>query len=114
MELGQLREVAAELRRQGGRLLAISTDRPRDLGKVVERLGPDAIALSDPQAKVIRAYGLLHEHGGMDGEDSAIPAQILIDRNGTILWTHVPRRVQAGPDPADVLAQVRAISEPRP
>jgi len=112
-ELGQLRGVAAELRRQGGWLMAISVDRPADLRKVVELVGPDTLVLSDPEAKVIRDYGLLHEQGGLDGEDIAIPAHILIARDGRIIWKHVAQRIQDRPDPADVLTRVQALSEPR-
>lgn len=56
-----------------------------------------------------KSYGLLHEAGGPDGEDIAVPAQILVARDGTIVWRHVARRVQDRAPLADTLAAIEEL-----
>jgi peroxiredoxin len=66
--------------------------------------------LCDTEREVIAAYGLLHR-GGRGESDIAIPANILIDRNGKIVWRFKADRVPARPDPGQVLEQVRALAK---
>jgi len=56
--------------------------------------------LSDPNAAVIRQYGVLHPHAGEKGQDIARPAEYLIDSAGTIRWTNLTDdiRVRARPE----------------
>ena len=60
--------------------------------------------LSDPQARVIRRYDLLHPHGGEGGRDIARPAEILIDPTGTVRWTALTGDFRVRTRPEDVLA----------
>jgi len=57
---------------------------------------------------VIHAYGLVHEHGSPDSQEVAIPAHILIDRDGKILWKHISDRVPDRPDPREILSVARS------
>ena len=59
--------------------------------------------LSDPGAKTIRAYGIVHEHGGEEGRDIARPAEFLLDQTGTIRWVNLAKTVLARLRPETVL-----------
>ena len=108
-ELGQLREVHEALRRRGGTLLAISATDWEETRKLAEDLDSPFPLLSDDGARVIRIYGLLHPGGGPGGEDIAIPAHVLLDRKGRIVWRHVARKIQDRPDPAEDLRAINGL-----
>jgi peroxiredoxin len=67
---------------------------------VVARLGLDFPILSDPDARAVEAYGVLHEAGGIGGVDIARPAIFIVDSDGRIAWRHVPEnwRVRIRPE----------------
>ena len=75
-------------------MLGISTDdlshNRRVWTQVVNRQFP---ILSDPKAKAIRDYGILHA-GGDDAksEDIAIRTTLLVDEQGRELWRRVSNR----------------------
>lgn len=75
---------------------------------MVNKSGLNFPILSDPDRKVAREYGLLHAGGAPDGSDIAIPAHILVDRNGKILWQRVAKRIQDRPSPGEVLAAIES------
>ncbi len=62
--------------------------------------------LSDPGAKVIREYGLLHQHGKGD-EDIAIRTTLLIDEQGREQWRRVSTTVPDIPTAEEALQQIR-------
>jgi len=96
------------LKKLGGRLVAVSVDPPEDSRRVVQRNRLAFPILCDESRDVIRAYGLLHENGGPTG-DVAIPAHVLIDRSGRIVWKQVSSRIQDRPDPRLVVEKIRAL-----
>jgi peroxiredoxin len=52
-------------------------------------------------------YGLAHAGGGLKGETIAIPAELLIDPDGKIVWRHVAQRITQRADPATTLAEIQ-------
>src|ERR1700742_1411170 len=93
--MSQLREFAqhkADFDRINTKIIALSVDdvaySHATWDKAVNRQFP---VLSDPGAKVIREYGLLHADGH-EGQDIALRTTIYIDGNGIERW----RRVSAG------------------
>jgi peroxiredoxin len=101
--------VHAELARRGGGVVALCVDSvERNRAVVGERALPFPI-VADVERRVVRAYGLVHERGGPGGGDVALPAQLLIDRGGTVRWAHVARAITDRPDPAKLLERVRAL-----
>jgi peroxiredoxin len=68
--------------------------------------------LSDPDMRLIDAYGLRHREGH-DGEDIALSASILIDGGGIVRWTSVSRNVRLRPTPGEVLAAIDGLSSRR-
>lgn len=111
-ELRGLGEISTALKEQGGRLLAIAVDPPEKARQVVERNRLDFSVLCDTERQVIGEYGLVHEGGGPDGTDIAVPAHILIDAEGRVVWRFVSRRVQDRPHPDEVVKAVRSVKKP--
>jgi len=112
-ELVQLREVANSLQALGGRTLAICVDAPKDSLRVVEKKGLPFSILCDEKREVLRAYDVLHPGAGPGGCDIAVPAHVLIDTDGKIVYRHRASKVQDRPDPADLLRAVQSLAESR-
>ena len=91
----------------GFRRIAVSVHAPADSAKVASRNKLPFPILSDADRSVIREYGLIHRGGGSGGSEIAIPAHILVDHDGKILWRHVATKVLDRTDPDDVVAAVR-------
>jgi peroxiredoxin len=108
-ELVGLREVTHEIQKLGGRVLAISVDRPEDSARVVESRNLNFQILADVDRKVITAYGLVHKGGGQGGVDIALPAHVLIDQKGRIAWRHLAKRYQDRPYPATIQEEIRKL-----
>lgn len=89
-----------EFRAQGLEVAAISVDSTDESRKLSSAKGYTFPVLSDPNAEVIRRYGVLHPHAGEDGKDIARPAEFLVDSSGTIRWMNLTEdiRVRARPD----------------
>ena len=64
--------------------------------------------LSDPDMRLIDAYGL-HHREAHDGQDIALSASVLIDGDGVVRWTSVTRNVRIRPTADAVLAAVEAL-----
>ena len=90
-------------------MMAVSVDTPDQSRRVVTARGLNFPILADTDRKIITQYGLVHKGGGPGGSDVAIPAHVLIDRDGTIAWRRASRRVQDRPDPETDLTAIRAL-----
>jgi peroxiredoxin len=108
-ELVGLRDVAEEIGRHGGRLIAVSVDRPEDSARVVSQHHLPFHIVSDVDRKVIAQYGLVHHGGGPKKEDVAIPAHMLIDRGGRIAWRHIAKRILDRPYPSTILNEIQKL-----
>jgi len=89
--------------------VAISVDSPEESRKLSKSQGYTFPILSDPQAAAIRAYGILHAHGGEGGRDIARPAEFLIDGAGTIRWENLTENLLARLEPQEALKAVDAM-----
>ncbi len=108
-ELRGLGAIHEELKQLGVPLLAISADRPEDARRLAARQNLSFPILCDTKREVVKAYGLLHEDGGPYGNDIAIPAHVLIDKNGRIVSRHVSKRAQDRLHPVDIVAAARRL-----
>lgn len=76
--------------------------------------GLKATMLSDRDLAVTDAFGLRNQaiHSGPVGQDEAealpVPATLLLDRNGKVLWMDVAENYQRRHGPEVVLAALRA------
>jgi peroxiredoxin len=105
----QLREFARhkkEFDEQRIQVVAVSVDDMQHVRQVWEKVTErNFTILSDPGAKVIRKYGLLHA-GGAEGKDIGIRATIFIDEQGIERWRRVSETVPDIPSVNDVLQRI--------
>lgn len=108
----QLREFAqhaGEFEQANARLIAISVDDPEHAHLVWDKQAAHQfVILSDPGARVIRQYGLLHRHGKGD-TDIAIRTTFVIDEDGRERWRKVSATIPEIPKAAEVLQQLRRM-----
>lgn len=77
--------------------------------KVVNR---QFTVLSDPGARVIRSYGLIHPSAGMEGQDIALDTTLLVDVNGRERWRHVSEMLTDVPAAEEILKRIREMATP--
>jgi peroxiredoxin len=88
------------------RIIALSVDDLPHGRQVWEKVTNRSFTiLSDPGAKVIRKYGLLHARSA-DGNDIAIRTTIFIDERGIERWRRVSETVPDIPSVAEVLQNI--------
>lgn len=92
----------------GGTIAALSADAPAEAAALRDELGLAFPVLGDPGLEVVRAYGLVHPRGGPGHRDIGLPAQVLVGRDGRILWRYVAHRIQDRAAPDQTLAAVEA------
>jgi peroxiredoxin len=91
------------------RVVGISVDDQEHAKLVWEKqINHSFTILSDPGAKVIREYGLVHEHGKGD-EDIAIRTTLLIDEQGRQQWRRVSNTVPDIPTAEEALQEIRTL-----
>jgi len=108
----QLREFAqrnAEFEAQNAKIVGVSVDDQEHTRKVWDDVTHQKlIILSDPGAKVIREYGLLHPKGYKD-EDIALRATLVLDENGREVYRKVSSSVPDIRSADEVLAELKKV-----
>ena len=69
--------------------------------------------LSDPGARVIRSYGLIHPGGGMEGQDIALDTTLLVDSDGRERWRRVSETLPDIPTAEEILTRIRGTAHPK-
>jgi len=69
----------------------------------VERKFP---VLSDPGAKVISEFGILHAKGH-GSDDIALRTSVFVDENGNELWRRVSTSASDAPSVKEILGRIR-------
>ena len=92
------------------RLLAISVDPPEINRDHTRKQGYTFTFLSDPSARVLRLYDLVHEKGGPNGADISRPAEFLIDSTGTVRWVNLTDSITVRARPEQVLQIVDSLN----
>jgi peroxiredoxin len=62
--------------------------------------------LSDPGAKVISEFGILHPKGH-GSDDIALRTSIFVDENGNELWRRVSTSASDAPSVKEILGKIR-------
>ena len=91
--------------------MAISVDSGDESRKLCQSQGYTFPFLSDPGARTIRAYGILHPQGGENGQDIARPAEFLVDRDGTVRWLNLTETILARLRPLTILRVIDAMPQ---
>jgi peroxiredoxin len=92
-----------ELASRGITVAAITADSPAVVQEQCARHGFTFPFLADPQAEVIRSFGLLHAHASPKKQDIARPAEFLIDSNGVVQWVNLTESALVRARPEQVL-----------
>ena len=90
--------------------MAISVDPPAISHALCQKAGYTYPFLADPDAAVIRRYGLVHAGAGIHGQDIARPAEFLVDASGTVRWVHMTTNYWVRARPEQMLAVGEALS----
>ena len=79
---------------------AISVDSTDESSKLCRARGYTYPFLSDPNAEVIRRYGVLHPRAGENDRDIARPAEFFVDSAGIVRWVNLTDdlRIRARPE----------------
>ena len=109
----QLREFAqrkADFDAANARVVGVSIDDEAHSRKVWDDVAHhNVVILSDPDAKVIREYGLLHPKGHAN-EDIALRATLVVDENGREVYRRVSSSVPDVRTADEVLAELKKPS----
>src|SRR4051794_34228121 len=101
----------ASFRQAGVVPVAISVDQPEVSRDFYGAKGFSFAFLSDPDAQVIRRYDLLHKEGGEHGIDIARPAELLVDRSGTVRWVNLTEDIRIRAKAEQLLAAARELPQ---
>jgi peroxiredoxin len=125
--LGQIATAEPELLKMGYQVLAISPDRPEELAKTVDKQNLTYLLLSDSDAVLARAFGLVfhvddatvekYRGLGIDLERSSgrnhhllpVPAVYILDTTGTIRFAHWNPDYKKRLEPEALLKAARGI-----
>ena len=88
---------------RGIRIVAISVDPPDVSQRQSRKLGYTFPLVSDPNAKIIRRYDILHPGAGPKGADIARPAEFLLDSDGIVRWVNLTDNIAVRARPEQVL-----------
>ena len=108
----RLEELRAEFDQRGVEVITVSTDLPEEIAADRHLHGLQARMLSDQQLVVTDLFGLRNTafHSAPPGDDTEalpVPATLLVDREGTVLWMDVSENYQRRSDPSVVLAAMQ-------
>lgn len=102
----------ARFKQYSTKIYAISVD-PPEIARETQQQYPGIRIVADPDRRMANAFRTVHEKAGPAGEDIHAPTTLLVDREGTILWTHRPDRVLTRLTPDQLLAKVAEHVRPR-
>jgi peroxiredoxin len=91
-------------------VVGISVDPPDINQRQSQKLGYTFPLLSDPKAKIIRRYNVLHPGAGPKNVDIARPAEFLNDPNGIVRWVNLTKNIAVRARPEQVLESLNQLS----
>jgi peroxiredoxin len=100
----------SEFDARGIRVAGISVDPPEVSQRHSQKLGCTFPLLSDPDAKIIRRYDVLHPAAGPKGADIARPAEFLLDSNGIVRWVNLTENIAVRARPEQVFEALNQLS----
>lgn len=108
MELREFAQHSDDFEKLGVRVIGISVDDQEHAREAWAKAGSKKFTvLSDPGAKVIRQYGLLHGEGHGES-DIALRTTLLVDPDGRERWRRVSRSVPDIPSWEETFAAIKA------
>lgn len=89
------------------RVFAASTSTPAESSDLTERLSLTFPLLTDPSARVARQLGLAYEDPTFGWISR--PSSILLDADGSVVWTSIATSLPGRPRPGEIVSQVNAL-----
>lgn len=113
----RLETLRPEFDARGIRVLTVSTDSVEELQQGRDAHGLQGTLLSDGELKVTDAFGLrntlFHAAPPRDEQEALpVPATLLVDRDGTVLWMDVSENYQRRSGPEVVRAAIERYLDP--
>lgn len=107
MQLGELQSDYQLIRSLQADVIAISTDDLSGAAYAVDGNGLEFPILYDPEASVVREYGVFD----LLGDRMAAPATFLIDRTGKVQWQYIGKSKSDRPSNGEIISQLRELTE---
>jgi peroxiredoxin len=104
-ELGELERTQAEFARRNTRVVAVSVEGPEEAAKTQADF-PHLVVVADVGRALSSVADVIHPQSGPNGSDTAAPATVLVDRQGTVRWANRPERFLARLSPDQMLAAI--------
>jgi len=109
LELQQLSERAADFKKAGLDVVAISLDPAENSRRLAAFLNTNIPLLSDSHETLLGPLGLVQHHRNAD-PDNAIPALFLIDHGGVVRWIFTSPYYREQPSPDTILRAASSTS----
>lgn len=108
----RLEELRAEFNKRNVKVITVSTDLPQEIADERHLHGLQAIMLSDRSLEVTDSFGLRNTafHSGPPAggaEALPVPATLLLDGSGKVLWLDLSEDYQRRSDPSVVLSAMQ-------
>jgi len=101
-QLGTIAAVLPEIEALGVQVVAITPDKKMSMQNTQRRFAQQFIFLSDPQAKVIREYGVARVN------NLPHPAVYLVDKGGKLLWFYSSSDYKKRPNGEQLVKVIKA------
>lgn len=106
-ELRGLAQKIIDLEKMNVKVVAISVDDQQHAHEVWDKVAQQKVTvLSDPDAQVIKKYGLLHS-AGRGNNDIALRTTLLVDSAGIEKWRRVSKSVPDIPGVEETIALIK-------
>ncbi|MCH7606595.1 MAG: peroxiredoxin family protein [Chloroflexi bacterium] len=86
-------------------ILAVSVDDLSEAAYIVEEIGLRFPVLYNPDADVVRQYGVYD----LLGDGLATPATFVIDRQGNVHWKYVGRTISDHPSSQQIISKLKEL-----
>ena len=100
-----MREDYDTIRGLEAEVLAVSTDDLSGAEYAIDRLDLGFPILFDPEAEVVREYGVYN----LLRDGYATPSTFIIDKNGKVRWKYIGQRYNDRPTNQQIIAQLEAL-----
>ena len=100
-----MRENYDTIRGLDAEVLAVSTDELYGAEWAIENLDLGFPILFDPEAEVVRRYGVYN----LLRDRLATPSTFIIDKKGNVRWKYIGRRYNDRPSNQQIIAQLEAL-----
>jgi peroxiredoxin len=107
MQLVKLQQEYSVVKSLNSQVLAISTDNLQGAGWAVDQQGLEFPVLYNPQADIIKKYGVFNASDA----GRANPSTFIIDKDGNVRWQYIGQGISDRPSNNLIFEQIRIIND---